>query len=85
MNFDFSDDQKQLRDEARKFLSEQRVSDAMVGTFIAQEDPSSRDKNLAGVQNFAANLRAFSDKGIKTRYSADMPALRMVDFTTIVV
>src|SRR5207244_2701002 len=35
--------------------------------------------NGAAVQNFAANLRAFSDKGYKTPFEANMPPLAAVE------
>jgi hypothetical protein len=38
-----------------------------------------RTNNGAGVQNFAANLRAFSDKGRETKFDANMPALAAIE------
>jgi prepilin-type N-terminal cleavage/methylation domain-containing protein len=60
----------------KKFLNGEKPADARVATFLAPDDPSSAKKeDLAGIQNFAANLRVLSDKGIKTKYDEDMPAL----------
>jgi len=36
-------------------------------------------KNGGGVQNLAANLRVFSDKGMATRYDANLPALAEIE------
>jgi hypothetical protein len=33
----------------------------------------------AGIQNFAANLRVFSDKGMATQFDANMPALAAIE------
>src|SRR6201990_292540 len=48
MNFDFSDDQKQLRDEARKFLAE-KSSPKAVRTVLDGKEPYDKDlwKGLA--------------------------------------
>jgi len=59
----------------KKFINDEKVSDVKVMTFIAPDDPSSDKQELAGVQNLAANLRVFSNKGMKTKYDADMPPL----------
>ncbi|MBI3406916.1 MAG: DUF1559 domain-containing protein [Planctomycetes bacterium] len=45
-------------------------TDAAVWAFKASADPSTSDDR--GVQNFAANLRVFSDKGLSTPYNADI-------------
>jgi hypothetical protein len=50
----------------------------IIPTFVCPIDPTQRN-NGAGVQNFAANLRVFSDKGMATKYDADMPALAQVE------
>jgi hypothetical protein len=63
----------------RKIINDEKVSDAKVMTFIAPDDPSSAKKELAGVQNFAANLRVFSNKGLQTKYDADMAALEKTE------
>jgi len=59
----------------KKFLSDEKVSDVKVPIFVAPDDPSSDKQELAGIQNFAANLRVFANKGFQTKYDADMPAL----------
>ena len=45
--------------------------------FISGADPTLRTEN--GVQNFAANLRVFADKGVNTRWTADMPPLARIE------
>src|SRR5579864_1853916 len=52
---------------------------AKVVTFISPIDPSAAKKDKKGIQNFAANLRAFSDRGLKTKYNENMPALKAVE------
>jgi prepilin-type N-terminal cleavage/methylation domain-containing protein len=42
--------------------------------YVAPADPSHPDRP-AGIQNSAANLRVFSDKGWQTQWDAPMPAL----------
>jgi hypothetical protein len=39
----------------------------------------SQTNNGAGIQNFAANLRVFSDKGRETKFDANMPALAGIE------
>jgi prepilin-type N-terminal cleavage/methylation domain-containing protein len=46
-------------------------------TFQAWDDPTASDGN--GVQNYPANLRAFSHKGLNTKFDADMPALAEIE------
>jgi prepilin-type N-terminal cleavage/methylation domain-containing protein len=46
---------------------------AVIPTFVSPADPS--HPNPAGVQDIAANLRAFSTKGMNTAGDAPMPAL----------
>jgi hypothetical protein len=53
------------------------VTEQIVETFIRPVDPSLKSK--AGVQNHAANLRIFADKGSETRFDADMPALGAIE------
>lgn len=48
-----------------------------VWTFLSPMDPSPHDSE--GVQNFAANLRVFSDKGLKTPWDWNMPKLAGVE------
>jgi type II secretory pathway pseudopilin PulG len=66
----------------RKIINDEKVSDAKVIAFIAPDDPSSDKKELAGVQNLAANLRVFADRGFQTKYDADMPALEKTEAGT---
>jgi hypothetical protein len=63
----------------KKIISDEKVTDAKVETFIAPDDPSSAKKELAGIQNFAANLRVFANKGFQAKYDADMPALNKTE------
>src|SRR5262249_39688924 len=51
---------------------------AIVPPFICPMDITQTD-NGAGLQNFAANLRVFSDKGLATKFDADMPALAEIE------
>jgi type II secretory pathway pseudopilin PulG len=46
------------------------VASALVPPYTAPNDSSVND--FAGVQNFAANLRVFSDKGLATPYNANI-------------
>jgi hypothetical protein len=46
----------------------------VVQFYFTAADPSHPDPP-AGIQNSAANLRVFSDKGMKTQWDAPMPAL----------
>src|SRR5262249_32909765 len=49
-------------------------STAVVAPFLCPADITSAN-NPAGIQNFAANLRVFSDKGMATKFDANMPGL----------
>lgn len=49
------------------------TAESKVPPFLASEDPS--DKDEKGVQNFAANLRAFSDKARRVRHNAKFDGL----------
>jgi prepilin-type N-terminal cleavage/methylation domain-containing protein len=55
------------------------AANLLIATFLAPDDPSSVKQDLKGIQNFAANLRVFSTKGLETKYEADMPALAEVE------
>jgi hypothetical protein len=46
----------------------------IIPPFISPQDATQINSG-AGHQNFAANLRVFSDKGIATKFDADMPPL----------
>jgi hypothetical protein len=50
----------------------------IIPVFTAPADPSLVPP-AAGVQDLAANLRVFSDKGLKTKFDAPMPALGRVE------
>jgi hypothetical protein len=54
------------------------VTKAILPPFVSPQDPSTQG-NFAGVSNWAANLRLFSDKGFNTPFDADMPALAAVE------
>jgi len=50
----------------------------VVFTFITEID-FTLTKDGGGIQNFAANLRVFSDKGMATKFDANMPALARIE------
>jgi len=52
---------------------------AKVAVFISSKDPSASKKDKDGIQNLAANLRAFADRGLQTKYNENMPALKAVE------
>jgi hypothetical protein len=54
------------------------ATDEIVPAFIAPHDKS-RKGTGAGVQNHAANLRVFADKGLETAYDADMRSLGFIE------
>ncbi len=54
------------------------VTNTVVSTFLSPDDPN-QPNNGAGVQNYAANLRAFSDKGWQTQFNGDMPNLGEIE------
>lgn len=53
------------------------VGDAPERPFPVSFDPSQDDDR--GIQNYAANLRVFADKGVKTSWDANMPALAKIE------
>jgi hypothetical protein len=55
-----------------------KVGNAIVPQFISPGDSTLKNDG-AGVQSFAANLRAFSDKGWNTPFQLDMPALGAIE------
>ena len=55
------------------------VTKAKVKPFISPIDPSAVKKDKEGVQNCAANLRVFADRGFNTKYNENMPALKAVE------
>lgn len=50
-----------------------------IDVFIAGEDNSNAANKVKGVQNFAANLRLFCNKGRKAKYDQDIPQLGPVE------
>src|SRR5262249_39294574 len=54
------------------------VTNGIIQPFLSPRDYTQRN-NGAGYQNFAANLRVFSDKGINTSFDANMPALAGIE------
>jgi prepilin-type N-terminal cleavage/methylation domain-containing protein len=62
----------------RAFVNGQGQNDARIAVFLAPNDPSGKG-DRGGVQNYAANLRVFADKGRQTQYDAPMPKLAMVE------
>jgi prepilin-type N-terminal cleavage/methylation domain-containing protein len=58
----------------KQYLNGQNPDEEIIAVFAAPEDPS-LPKEPKGIQDIAANLRVFSDKGWKTRFDAPMPAL----------
>jgi tRNA(fMet)-specific endonuclease VapC len=65
----------------KKYLEEEGKGEAstsaIVLPFISYQDFTAT--NDRGVQNLAANLRAFSDKGMATNFEAHMPALAGIE------
>ena len=53
--------------------------EATVQFFIAPDDNSNPTNKVKGVQNYAANLRVFSDKGMRTKHDSDMGELKAVE------
>jgi hypothetical protein len=70
-------------DNLYKMLLEQKEdgelpNNAQFSPFISYRDYT-QTKDGNGVQNYAANLRVFSDKGMATRFDDNMPALAGVE------
>ena len=64
----------------RTFLEEGKGNvKAKLQPFNSSNDPSTAKKDKEGIQNLAANLRAFSDRGLQTKYNENMPALKAVE------
>jgi len=57
----------------------QRGTSEVVITFLGEQDFRVGTNDAAGVQNFAANLRVFSDKGVETPFDGNMPALGAIE------
>lgn len=56
-----------------------KVAPVVVPFFVSKSDPSVGEKKREGIQNFAVNLRVFSDKGHATMHDKDMPALAAME------
>src|SRR5262245_43830068 len=56
----------------------EEASSARIDVFMSQQDATINPESK-GIQNYAANLRVFCDKGSKTAYDADMPKLGEVE------
>jgi hypothetical protein len=54
------------------------ATNAIVPPFLSRLDLNELD-NGAGIQNFAGNLRVFSDKGLATKFDANMPPLAGIE------
>jgi hypothetical protein len=66
----------------RRYVQEQGkgdVTNVIVPPFISPQDLTVEENDGAGVQSFAANLRAFSDIGLKTAFDGDMPPLAAIE------
>src|SRR5262249_15543287 len=50
--------------------------DAKIPQYLSPDDPSNKDGKAKGAQNFAANLRVFSDKARETAYDKDFDELK---------
>lgn len=61
----------------RQLLEDGKENEILILTFLAPSDSSSQDPK--GVQNFAANLRVFSDKGYLTLWNRDLPRLARLE------
>jgi hypothetical protein len=66
----------------KRYVQEQgkgNVNDVIVAPFNGPQDPTLRENDGEGVQSFAANLRAFSDKGWNTAFDRHMPPLAEIE------
>jgi hypothetical protein len=53
----------------------EEISKTLIPTYLSPLDYSMAGAPPPGMQNYAANLRVFADKGIKARYDKPLPAL----------
>src|SRR5262249_37085875 len=67
-----------LYKEFNKQMGKGGTADKEIGVFRASEDGSATGEQPKGVQNFAANLRAFADIGHKTPHDKNLPAPKAV-------
>jgi prepilin-type N-terminal cleavage/methylation domain-containing protein len=70
---------KTFRKETNKSEEGKGNTKAKVVTFISPIDPSAAKKDKEGIQNLAANLRVYADRGSQTKYNENMPALKAVE------
>jgi prepilin-type N-terminal cleavage/methylation domain-containing protein len=65
----------------RTFLEEGKgdVKAKVSPPFISPIDPSAAKKDKEGIQNCAANLRVFADRGFTTKYNENMKPLEAVE------
>ena len=66
----------------RRYLTDNgrgNVTEVRIETFVSALDPSVEGKKPGGIQNFAANLRTFSDKGFQTKENQPMVALAAIE------
>ncbi len=65
----------------KKYLAQEgkgeEAASFIIPTFIQREDES--QNRGAGIQNLAANLRVFAEKGVDTKFDANMPALAGIE------
>jgi hypothetical protein len=66
-------EQDELYQRYQKAEGKGDVTRELVPTFASPEDPTQDDG--VGIQNHAANLRVFSDKGLNTAYDTNLPPL----------
>jgi len=60
-------------------MGKDETREAAVQVFIAPDDNSNPNDKVKGVQNYAANLRVFSDEGLRTEHNKDMAELKAVE------
>lgn len=54
-----------------------RAAEVRIPVYVSPQDPTAGE-DAVGVQNHAANLRVFSESGVRTAYDKDMPELKEV-------
>lgn len=72
-------EQETLYKAYMKQMGKGETAEAKVNVFIAGEDTSNTGDKVKGVQNFAANLRAFAPRLGRTPYDKDLPELAAVE------
>jgi prepilin-type N-terminal cleavage/methylation domain-containing protein len=58
----------------QQYVNAGKAEEVVIPVFVSPMDASAPQPPV-GIQDFAANLRVFSDKGLKTKFDAPMPAL----------